>query len=240
MRSTPFSSTSSRLGTGARLVADSGQSVLVRAWRGEGSYARVYQGVLEPTGALCAVKAAKPEIPEAGERLRRERGVLTAVRHPHLVRLLDGGNEGGLPWLALEWLEGETLLDLIAARRRLPLRASLEHLETVLDAAAAIHARGLIHGDIRPQNVIVVAGRGAVLTDPGAEPEATEGDDVRAAGALFHRMLTGVDPAGSPAVLTPAAGYSRAAVQLWERTAGPRLPSARELLGEVRNLRRSL
>lgn len=226
---------------GAALNTDAGYQVLIRAWRGEGSYARVFEARYTRTGSPCAVKVPKIEIEGASLRLERERSILAALRHPRIVGLLDSGCYDGAPYAVLEWLEGETLLDLVARRRRLALRQSLEILENVCEGLAHVHAGALSHGDIRPQNVIVIPARGAVLTDPGATGEqASPSGDVRATGALLHRMLTGEDPAPSGAALTPNAGYNRMAVDLWSRTQGAQPASAAELLSEIRRLRASI
>jgi serine/threonine protein kinase len=240
---------------GIRLVTDLGRAVAVHSWRGEGSYARVYRG--DYNARPCALKLAKREILEAGIRLEGEREVLARVHSPHVVALLDAGRYGDIPFLVLEWLEGETLLDLVKSRRRLPLRQALEILEAVCSGLCDLHSQGVAHGDVRPENVIVVPGRGAVLTDPGAalgtgqpgaglsNPTGPPGlsvfsGDIRAVGTVLHRMLTGEEPGGEPTRLTAAAGYNRAAVQLWEHTRASQCPDAGALLAQVRHLRRSL
>lgn len=233
-----------RLAPGTRLTADTGRDLTVCSWRGEGSYARVYRAEYGPGGGPCAVKVAKPEVPEAEARLRHEGRVLAELRHPRVVALLDTGRHGSALLLVLEWLEGDTLLDLVASRRRLPLRQSLEILEAVCEGLAALHQRGQVHGDLRPQNVILTPDRGAVLTDPGAAidaavPASVEGD-IRAAGSLFHHLLTGADPQHGGPRLAPGAGYNRSAVHLWETTAAAAPPGAAALLTEVRRLRTSL
>jgi serine/threonine protein kinase len=229
---------------GASVPTASGGVVVLRAWRGEGSYARVYRAAYVRPGdgpldaTECALKLPKPEIAEAADRLRREGEVLAQLHHPRVVKLLDRG-EGNAPFLALEWLEGETLLDLVRARRRLPLRQALELLAGLTEALAHCHERGVAHGDVRGQNLLVLPTRGAVLTDPEPVAPATPADDVRAAGALLSLMLTGQEsPAGT--ALTTAGGHNRAVVELSARLASANPPSARRLLEEVQALRARL
>ncbi len=231
-----------RLAPGVDLRTVAGQAARVRFWRGEGSYARVYGGEYSLTGAPCAVKVAKAEIPDAPSRLNDEQRLLAQLAHPQVVRLIDSGElassePAGVPFLVLEWLEGETLRDLVQARRRLALRQSLEILEAAAGAVAHIHSRGLTHGDVRAENLIVLPGRCAVLTDPAGV--GTAAGDVRALGQALHLMLTGSAPGAAP-LLRTAAGYNRSAVQLWERTQAPSPPSAGDLLAELRRLRASL
>lgn len=229
-----------RIPSGAELTSEGGLRLRVRSGRGEGSYARVYQGIDVGTGRLCAVKLAKAEIPDAPERLEAERSMLVRLDHPQIVSLLDHGVFNGVPYLVLEWLEGETLLDLVAARRRLPLRRALEILGGVCEGLVHLHEHGVAHGDIRAQNVIVVTGRGAVLTDPGAQPAGTFSEDIRAAGGLFQLMLAGTARPGSGAALSVSAGHSRAAVELHARTQSAEPPTAVTLRDHVRRLQRSL
>jgi serine/threonine protein kinase len=230
-----------RIGRETTLRTKRGAEVVIGSWRGEGSYARVYRGAYSRTGLPCAVKVAKMEVPEAAPRLQNEEEILAELQHPRIVALLDSGRYGDVPYLVLEWLDGETLLDLVARRRRLPLRQALEILEATCGGILYLHARGVSHGDLRPQNVLIVAGRGAVLTDPGAGPERQPPgvEDVRALGLLLHTMLTGEEPGPAPR-LTAAAGYSRGAVQLWEQTHSAQPPPVAALAEQVGRLRRSL
>lgn len=233
---------------GTRVLTAAGAAFTVRAWRGEGSFARVYQG--EGGGRPAALKFARPEIPGAGERLAAEARVLAAVSNPHVVQHLGGGAWHGLSFLVLEWLDGTPLGELVEARRRLAVRQALEIMEAVLDGLAALHAAGQAHGDLRPQNVLVLPGRCAVLLDPGAavagrwpdglEGECSPAEDVRAAGALLHLLLTGEVPAAGASRLGPRAGFNPRIVRLWQMAAGETPAPSAELLQTVRDLRRSL
>lgn len=229
---------------GASFPTASGGQIVIRAWRGEGSFARVYRAAyLRPGQAPfdaceCALKLPKPEIAGSAERIRAEGDLLSRLDHPQLGALLDSG-AADAPFLVLEWLDGETLLDLVRARRRLPLRQALEHLERILAALAHCHSRRVVHGDVRGQNVLVLPGRGAVLTDPEPVSPATQSGDLRAAGALLYLMLTGSEP-NSGEMLTTAGGYNRAVVELATRLASEVPPSAQEALGEVQRLRSRL
>lgn len=234
-----------RIQPGASLRSERGEAVHVGPWRGEGSYARVYRATLPGAASECALKVAKPEIPDSSHWLQEERRVLEEVQHAHLVKLLGAGSSDAGPFLLLEWLEGEALLDVVRARRRLPMRQALEILDALTAATAAIHARGLAHGDIRPQNVLVVPKRGAVLIDPGPGEPIAPGEslpqrDVRRLGELLHLMLTGALPAPNHAALAAANGFSRVVVELWNRTQAPEPAAAGELHQQVSRLRSSL
>jgi serine/threonine protein kinase len=234
-----------RIQPGVLLLSDRSERVEVGSWHGEGSYARVYRATLPDGKGPCALKIAKPEISDSAEWLAEEQRVLEAVRHPHLVELLGAGHAEASPFLVLEWLEGEALHDLVRARRRLPVRQALEILEPLTAATAAIHARGMAHGDVRAQNVLVVPRRGAVLIDPGPGAPALLGDslacrDVRCLGELLHLMVTGAPPSPDRAVLATTNGFSRAVVELWTRTQSAAVPGAAELQQQVGRVRGAL
>lgn len=238
-------STPVRIQPGVILRSERGEPVQVGPWRGEGSYARVYRATLLQPGDPCALKIAKSEIADAAQWLAEERRVLDAVQHPQLVRLLGAGTAEAMPFLLLEWLEGEPLLDLVRSRRRLPVRQALEILEPLSAAVVAIHARGLAHGDIRPQNVLVVPRRGAMLIDPGpGEPvaprESLAGRDVRRLGELLHLMVTGTIPELGRSTLATNQGFSRAIVEMWNHSQSTVTPSATEFCQQVARVRGSL
>jgi serine/threonine protein kinase len=237
--------------SGTSVRTNGGQPVTVARWRGEGSYARVYCAA-DGAGRPCALKVAKPEAPESTRRLHRERAALTPIDHPRVVRLLDHGmlavSDGELPFLVLEWLEGDTLHELLRPRRGLPVRQALEILDAALEGLAQFHDRGTAHGDLRAQNLILVPRRGPVLTDPGVpsgQPESAPPRDlleldVRAAGALLYRMLTGSEAMPPEARLSTARGLNPAVVELWEQTRTHPPTSAAGLRAAASRLRAAL
>ncbi|MGV3724540.1 MAG: protein kinase domain-containing protein [Actinomycetota bacterium] len=236
--------TPTRIRPGVVLETENGQKVRVEAWRGEGSYARVYHAVRLPDNEAGAVKVAKRETPEAAVRLAHERRILAAVQHPRVVRLLGAGCAYDSPFLLLEWLDGETLRDLVAARRRLPLRQALELFTAACEAVAAIHASALVHGDIRAENLIVIPKRGAVLTDPGLpldddQPHPGAPGDLLRLGDLLYLMLTGRH-ATPDAPLSANGGFNRAVVTLWESTRHPAAITAHQLAQTAAKIQRTL
>lgn len=224
------------LARGRRLETLRGEPLTVGRWVGEGSYARIYRATWGTPGEPAAVKTAKPEIPDSGDRLAVERERLARVRHPGVVRLLDAGSAEGLEFLVLEWLEGRSLHDEVERRRRLPLGESLEVLAAVLEALAELAPAGG-HGDLRGQNVLLV-GKRPVLIDPGPAGADVPQRDVRDAGELLHRMLTGI-PTPSDPMLTQANGYRPEVVALWRELVAASIP-AREAAAAATRLRQRL
>ncbi len=88
-------------------------------------------------------------------RFVRERSILARLEHPGIARLIDGGmSEDGLPWLVMEYVEGEPLMDYVGAHA-LDLDARLELLASVCDAVDFAHRHLVVHRDLKPSNVLV-------------------------------------------------------------------------------------
>jgi len=88
-------------------------------------------------------------------RLRRETKALAAVRHPVIVDVIDGGDTKGVPFLAMQLLEGRTLTGLLAARGSLDPDSVVKIGVQLASGLAAVHAAGIIHRDVKPANVII-------------------------------------------------------------------------------------
>jgi serine/threonine-protein kinase len=91
------------------------------------------------------------------ERFAREARAAGRLRHPHIVTIFDVGDHGGDPFIAMEFLAGETLAELIRNGARLSLSRRLKLLEELCDGLAYAHRSGLVHRDIKPANLMVDA-----------------------------------------------------------------------------------
>jgi serine/threonine-protein kinase len=121
--------------------------------------------------------AIKEMIPQPGlatqmldalrHQFRQEATILAQLTHPNLVRVSDFFEEGGNAYLVMEFVEGRSLADLIATYGPLPEAQVLDWASQLLDALAYCHARGVIHRDIKPQNIIIRADGRPVLVDFG-------------------------------------------------------------------------
>ena len=113
------------------------------------------------------------------QRFFRERNILASLEHPHIARLYDAGiDPHGLPYLSMEYVQGELLTDWCDAQR-LDIRARLRLFLQVLGAVQYAHERQVIHRDIKPSNILVTKGGEVRLLDFGV---ATLLDDGEAAG----------------------------------------------------------
>lgn len=158
--------------------------LIVIEWVGEGSYARVYRATGHGSGEAAppltrvtcvALKLAKTEVAGAADRLRREQEAHACLVHPAIPALVDTGlAQAGaadpvpVPWLARQWVEGESLRRCLERGRGLPLVHAVPLLLRVADAIAALHAAGWSHGDLRTDNILLETGtRQAFLLDLG-------------------------------------------------------------------------
>jgi hypothetical protein len=136
---------------------------------GEGGMGTVYRATQLSLERVVALKVLTVELssdPAFRERFRREGLLQAALDHPHIVTVYEAGETDNRLFLAMRMVEGPTLKELIL-RRQLDDRRALRLLTQVAEALDAAHAKGLIHRDVKPQNVLVGAGDHAYLADFG-------------------------------------------------------------------------
>ena len=195
---------------------------------GSGGMARVYRAINMSTRKVVAVKMLKEEYLNDKEFLRRfdrEARASLELSHDNIVRAYGVGEDNGVPYIVLEYVEGKTLKDLIreSPGGHLSVQQSIGICSQILDALSYAHAHGIIHRDVKPQNVIVTNRGKAKLADFGIAREvtastvtfsgknvigsvhyispeqakglpATEESDIYSAGISLYEMLTGTVP----------------------------------------------
>ena len=133
---------------------------------GEGGTAGVYKALDVRTGKPVAVKVIEgPQAKTAtwAERLLREVDLLKTIRHPNVVEVLGGGRrDDGSPFLVMEYLEGETLGQLMRRTPMLAIEAALAIAAEVASGLTATHAHGVIHRDVKPDNIFLIEEGGDV------------------------------------------------------------------------------
>ncbi len=164
---------------------------------GGAGMSRVFVAAERALGRRVVVKVLPPDL-AAGvniERFRREIQLAAQLQHPHVVPLLAAGERGELLWFTMPFIEGESLRVMLERRDRLPAREVMRILHDVVDALAYAHARGVVHRDIKPGNILM-SGAHAVVTDFGVAKALS------AAIPLAGHTTSGM-AIGTPAYMAP-------------------------------------
>ena len=135
---------------------------------------RVFVALETALQRRVVVKVLLPEL-AAGvsvERFRREILLAAQLQHPHIVPLLSAGESDGLPYFTMPFVDGESLRARLLRERELPVAEAARVLRDVASALAYAHARGVVHRDIKPDNVLLSHGT-AVVTDFGVAKALT-------------------------------------------------------------------
>lgn len=199
---------------------------LVQARLARGGMATVYEALdvrLDRVVALKVMHRHLAEDPDFVARFQREARAAARLAHPHVVGVFDQGAADGLVYLAMEYVPGRTLRDILREFGPLSPEQALVLLDPILEGLAAAHAAGFVHRDIKPENVLVsddgrvkvadfglaravatsntsatqgvLIGTVAYLSPEQVESgEADERSDIYAAGILLFEMVTGQVP----------------------------------------------
>jgi len=123
----------------------------------------VYRAVDEQLGRRVALKVIAPELAQDErfrERLLRESKVAASLDHPHVIPIYQAGEEQGLLFLAMRYVEGTDLARVIAEEGALEPRRAVDLLAQIAEALDAAHENGLIHRDVKPSNVLIAEAAG--------------------------------------------------------------------------------
>ncbi len=144
--------------------------------------------------ALKAMLPALAESEEARERFLREARAAAKLKHDHIVTIFQVGEDRGTPFLAMEFLEGEALVDRIKRESKMPLTEIIRIGREIAEGLEAAHEHGLIHRDIKPANIWLEGKRGRVkILDFGLARSAKEDVHLTQSGAIV----------GTPAYMPP-------------------------------------
>ena len=126
----------------------------------QGGMAIVYRGHDRHLDRVVAIKVPRPEFArdrEFSEQFRREARTAARLSHPNVVAVYDSGEERGLPWIVMEHVDGRTLRDLLDTQRRLSPETTAELLGPVADALDHAHHAGVVHLDVKPENLLLTS-----------------------------------------------------------------------------------
>ena len=193
---------------------------------GQGGMAFVYLAEDLETGRLVALKVMRDELSDDPEFIRRfatEARAAASLDHPNIVHVLDYGQDGEIRYIVQEYVQGRTLKDMIREHGALNYKLAIPLMIQIGLALEHAHARGVIHRDIKPQNILITDDMVAKVTDFGIarttntntitltggvafgsvhyfSPEqarggmVTERSDLYSLGIMMYEMLTGVLP----------------------------------------------
>ena len=174
---------------------------------GGGPLTTVYAGRLCETDQPCAVKVLRPDWdghPVAVKLLQREARACLAVQHPHLVPLLDAHVLSPPYYLVMELLSGESLRRRLRRDYALAVPTALWIARQTAEGLAALHRKGFVHGDVKPDNVRLTADGRAVLLDLGFAHRPGENASFLEQGYILGTVnylapeLCGPDPVDDP------------------------------------------
>ena len=197
----------------------------LRTQVGHGGMADVYLARDRLLNRRVAVKVLSPTFaadPTFVERFRREAQAAASLNHPNIVAVYDWGQEDDTSFIVMEYVNGQTLRDLVNKYRTLPPMEAARIAADIADALEFAHRNGVIHRDVKPGNVLITPEGGVKVTDFGIaraessdtltktgavlgtatyfSPEQAQGlaldgrSDVYALGVVLYEMLTGVAP----------------------------------------------
>ena len=164
---------------------------------GQGGMATVYLAEDLKHHRKVAVKVLRPELAATigPERFFREIEVAARLQHPHILPLHDSGEAQGFLYYVMPFVDGENLRGRLTRHGELPIHDAVKLLTEVADAMAYAHAQGVVHRDIKPDNVLL-SGRHALVTDFGVAKAVSE--------ATGRQILTTAGIAlGTPAYMAP-------------------------------------
>jgi serine/threonine protein kinase/tetratricopeptide (TPR) repeat protein len=158
---------------------------------GEGGMGAVYKARDVELSRMVALKVIRPDLARNRailDRFKQELILATQVTHRNVVRIYDLGEAEGIKFITMEYVEGEDLATILHKRAKLPPREAVALIEQVCRALEAAHNVGVIHRDLKPQNIMWETGSGRILVMDFGLAKTLEGERMTQTGAMVGTM----------------------------------------------------
>ena len=187
-----------------RLQTALGTAYTLERELGGGGMSRVFLATEAALGRRIVIKLLPPELAASvsTERFKREIQLAARLQHPHIVPLLTAGESDGLPYFTMPFVEGESLRARLATRGELPVAEAMRVLREIASALAYAHAHGVVHRDIKPDNVLL-SGGAAMVTDFGVAKALSASTTAEPAGSTTDAVTSLGVALGTPAYMAP-------------------------------------
>ena len=152
-----------------------------------GGMAVVYKARCTLLNRIVAIKVLKPEFADDEDfvrRFRREAQAAASLSHPNIVGIYDVGDENGLYYIVMEYVEGATLKELIKQKTPIPIKETIDIGMQICDALECAHKNKIVHRDIKSQNIMITPDGRVKVTDFGIA-RATGGATITNTGNVF-------------------------------------------------------
>jgi predicted Ser/Thr protein kinase len=202
------------------LIADRYELEELVGTGGMSSVFRAHDRQLERDVAIKVLHEHYADDPEYLERFRREARAVARLSHPNIVTVIDRGDDGGRQYIVFEHVEGENLKELVLRSGRMSVRRALELALAIADGLAFAHDHGLVHRDVKPQNILLSREGEVKVTDFGIARSLHMEHGVTQTGTVLGtgEYLAPEQASGKP--VSPATDVYSLGVVLWELLAG--------------------
>ncbi|HKD94445.1 MAG TPA: protein kinase [Gaiellaceae bacterium] len=202
------------------LIADRYELQELAGTGGMSSVFRAHDLQLEREVAIKILHPHYADDPEYLERFRREARAVARLSHPNIVTVIDRGDDDGRQYIVFEHVDGENLKELAVRSGRLPVRQALELALAVADGLAFAHEHGLVHRDVKPQNVLLSNEGEVKVTDFGIARSLHVEHGVTQTGTVLGTGEYLAPEQASGKAISPATDVYSLGVVLWELLAG--------------------